>query len=163
MKCSFLPGILLSIFFVSCESGGTKELAKSAIPDLTGTRWEYHYPDTEEGNILLFYKEPVYSKKTEPNSIREKKGWFTEYEYELGFQFSGTYEVRGDTLYMTHINYISDVSVSEKEVKEYSKWVLSDKGLLYPVYRHRKTGASWVESSPPEYLMEYMQVSKKPE
>ena len=167
MKSSTLPVFLLSVFllsvfFICCESQETQELAMNPIPDLTGTRWEHHYPYMGEGDVMIFYQEPVYPRGTEPNSIREKRGWYTNYAYETGHAESGTYEVKGDTLYLTEINFASDVpSIQEKEVIGYSKWVLSDKGLLYPVYRNFRSGFVWRELSPPNYLLEYMQVSKQ--
>ena len=178
MKSSALPGLLLSVFFICCESQETQELAENPILDLTGTRWEHHYPDRGVGDVMIFYQEPVYPKGTEPNSNREKRGRFLVYGnwrlsgpsrggLELEYPEMGTYEVKGDTLYMTEINFIWNVpSISKKEVKGYaikgySKWVLSDNGLLYPVYANNRTSSGWVESSPPKHLTEYMQVSKQ--
>ena len=143
MKPGMFPGLLLSVFFVFCDGQGTQDLAKNPIPDLTGTVWEHRRLDIENGIDFYVFDKVVddYSWETYKYKYRDRKGWYTEYNCELG-HYQGTYVVNDDILYLREIGTVSDLPGSAPEIKVYSHLVLTDKGLKV-IHATYKNSSGW--------------------
>lgn len=79
---------------------------KKDIPTLVQTKWEYQVAEGFK-DYLLFDKEPCgYSKEKEAFNYCDKKGQYVEYSSELDYPYSGVYEVKSDTIYLTRIDLV---------------------------------------------------------
>lgn len=89
---------------------------------------------------------------TDTHTYCQKKGSYANYNPELGWYRTGTYDVIGDTLFMREIDLESNLPGTTKmEIKNHSKWVFTGNGLQ-AVYSMRKHDQVWrggpIENAP---------------
>jgi len=128
----FLAGMITTSFFVSgCSANNTPELQEVGFPILNGTRWECDN-EISGTDFMIFDKVParnywgnlnVYS-----HVYRDEIGSYSYYIKELESYTTGTYEVVGDTLILTEIGLVNEMTY-ETEVKAYIKLVRRGDGL----------------------------------
>jgi hypothetical protein len=118
--------LLYACLCISCDAQDKQVIKKE---NLIGSQWVSGFSEFPECYKITF----------------KKNNHYEDFNCEVQYTFSGTYEVKNDTIYMTEIDLISDLpGTTETEIKSISKMILTDKGLT-SIYYKRRTGVGWDE------------------
>ena len=118
------------IFFISCVGQKVNQNIKvDKLSSVVNSKWVTGFSEFLECYSIYF----------------KSDGKYEDFNCEVQYTFSGTYEVKNDTIYLTEIDLVSDLpGTTETEIKSISKMVLTEKGLT-TVYQKSKTVIGWDE------------------
>lgn len=120
-----------------------KKQEKQGLPELINTRWEYKVAQCCT-DYIFFKKDSTYE----------------DYNCEIDFPFSGKYNVKKDTIYMTEIGLSSELPGEKRKIiKAKYKGIIINEKLKF-VYVEKLEDGKWIKENTPQGVVYEKVVNK---